>query len=297
MSITAKRAMLLMTACSCLWSIGGLFIKLLPWSPFVIAGLRSFIAVFVFLAYMRFRKQPFVLNKNVFLCGAALCGTLVLFVAANKLTTAANAIILQSASPIFIMLISVLFLGGGYRRSEYAVVAIVLGGIALFFVDQLSPGGFIGNLVALCSGISLAIMYVFTGRLPNEAASMSALLTGHILTAAVGFPFLFLTPTPVTPSAAVSVLILGVLQLGIPYILYGLASRACPPLYCSLIGMLEPLLNPIWVFLVVGERPGFFALIGGVVVLVTVAVWCTVSAKSAAESVPVSRAPGGPDPR
>ena len=153
MSVSPKRAMLLMVACSCLWSIGGLFIKLLPWSPFVISGFRSFIAIFVFLAYMKAQKQRFTFNKHVLLCGAALCSTMLLFVIANKLTTSANAIILQSASPIFIMIISILFLGGSYRRSEYAVVAIVFGGIALFFFDQLSPGGLLGKLLALGSGV------------------------------------------------------------------------------------------------------------------------------------------------
>ncbi len=295
MSVSPKRAMLLMAACSCLWSIGGLFIKLIPWNPLVISGCRSFIAIFVFAGYLLFRREHFVFNRNVFLCGAALCCTLLLFVTATKLTTAANAIILQSASPIFIMLISVLFLGGSYRRSEYVVVGIVLAGIGLFFLDQLSPGSLVGNLVALGSGISLAVMYVFTGRLPDEASSMSALLTGHALTALVGVPLAFVTPTPITSQAILSILILGIIQLGIPYVLYGLASRACPPLYCSLIGMLEPLLNPVWVFLVVGEKPGFFALIGGIIVLFTVAVWCAVSAKAAAESVPVSRAGSSED--
>ncbi|MEA5012666.1 MAG: DMT family transporter [Angelakisella sp.] len=282
MTVSSRRAMLLMASCGFLWSIGGLFIKLIPWNPLVIAGGRSFIAALVFLVYLKGIKKPFCFNSRVFWCGACLAGTMLLFVCANKLTTSANAIILQSTSPVFIMVISAVFLGSRYRKSEYAVVFITLLGISLFFFDQLSPGNLAGNILALGSGLFVALLFVLTSRLPDEESSMSALLTGHLLTALVGLPFAFVFPTSVTGSAVGALLVLGIFQLGIPYILYGLASRNCPPLYCSLIGMIEPLFNPVWVFLVVGELPGFFAIIGGTIVLITVATWCALSARAVA---------------
>ena len=103
---------------------------------------------------------------------------------------------------------------------------------------------------------------------------MSGILLGHLFTAAAGIPFMFVFDTPVTAPAVLSILALGVVQLGIPYVLYGIAVKDCPALMCSLLGAIEPLLNPVWVFLFTGERPGVFALAGGVIVIVTITAWC-----------------------
>lgn len=153
------------------------------------------------------------------------------------------------------------------------MVAVVMSGIALFFLDQLTPGGLLGNVLALASGLTMALMYTASARLPDDDSSMSALVVGHTAAALAGAPFLFLTPVEVSPQTIASILILGVFQLGIPYILYAIAVRRCSPLSCSLIGMIEPLCNPVWVLLVLGEKPGFFALIGGIIVLSTVTLW------------------------
>ncbi len=208
-------------------------------------------------------------------------GTMLLFVFANKLTTSANAIVLQSTSPLYIMVIAALFLGARYSRRELVMVGIVMAGITLFFFDQLTPGGLLGNLLALLSGLTMALMYTASGRLPDDSSSMSALVVGHLGAALAGLPFLLLSPPAITPLSVASILILGVFQLGIPYILYAIAVRRCSPLSCSLIGMIEPLFNPVWVFLVVGEAPGFFAFIGGIIVLATVTLWSISNAKQA----------------
>lgn len=283
MEISQKKAMLLMCLCSVLWSIGGLFIKLLPWHAAVICGVRSSISVAIILLYMAKMKYRLVLRDPlVWLSGLGLMGTMLLFVFANKLTTSANAIVLQSTSPLYIMLLSAVFLGVRYSRREYAMVGIVMAGIALFFFDQLTPGGLLGNLLAILSGVTMAVMYTFSSRLPDDQSSMSALVIGHSGAALAGLPFLLLTPVEISPSTVSAILILGVFQLGIPYILYAIAVRRCSPLSCSLIGMIEPLLNPVWVLLVLGEKPGFFALIGGIIVLGTVAIWSVNKAKEAA---------------
>ena len=274
LEISQKRAMLLMCLCAFLWSIGGLFIKLLPWNAAAICGVRSGISALIILLYMAKMKYRLTLkNPMVWLAGLGLMGTMLLFVSANKLTTSANAIVLQSTAPLYIMVISALFFRARYSRREYVLVAITMGGIALFFLDQLTPGGLLGNVLALLSGLTMALMYTASGRLPDDSSSMSALVVGHLGAALAGLPFLLLSPPAITPLSVASILILGVFQLGIPYILYAIAVRRCSPLSCSLIGMIEPLFNPVWVLLVLGEKPGFFALIGGIIVLSAVTLW------------------------
>lgn len=282
MQITQKTSMFLMALCAVLWSIGGLFIKLLPWHPAVICALRSTIAAAIILLYMKRMHYRLTLNiPLVWLSGLGLMGTMLLFVSANKLTTSANAIVLQSTSPLYIMVISTLFLKARYSRRELFLVAVVMVGIALFFFDQLTPGGLLGNILALCSGVTMALMFVTSSRLPDDAASMTSLVVGHLGAGLAGLPFLFLTPVEISPSSVAAILILGVFQLGVPYILYAIAVRRCSPLSCSLLGMIEPLLNPIWVLIVLGERPGFFALIGGIIVLGAVALWSVGSIRQA----------------
>ncbi len=274
LEISQKRAMLLMCLCAFLWSIGGLFIKLLPWNAAAICGVRSGISALIILLYMAKMKYRLTLkNPMVWLAGLGLMGTMLLFVSANKLTTSANAIVLQSTAPLYIMVISALFFRAHYSRREYVLVAITMGGIALFFLDQLTPGGLLGNVLALLSGLTMALMYTASGRLPDDDSSMSALVVGHTAAALAGMPFLFLTQVEISPLTVSAILILGVFQLGIPYILYAIAVRRCSPLSCSLIGMIEPLFNPVWVLLVLGEKPGFFALIGGIIVLSAVTLW------------------------
>ena len=281
MEIHERKAMLLMCLCAFLWSIGGLFIKLLPWHAAVICGLRSFIAAVIILVYMRCTGCRLALkNPLVWLSGLGLMGTMLLFVFANKLTTSANAIVLQSTSPLYIMVISALFFQARYSRRELVMVGVVMAGIALFFLDQLTPGGMLGNLLALCSGMTMALMFVCSSRLPDDQSSMTALVAGHLGAGLAGF----LTPVEVSPQTVAAILILGVFQLGIPYILYAIAVRRCSPLSCSLLGMIEPLLNPVWVLVVLGERPGFFALIGGIIVLGTVTLWSVGNIKQASQA-------------
>jgi len=153
-------------------------------------------------------------------------------------------------------------------------VVFTMGGIALFFFDQLAPGYLMGNFVAIGAGAVMGAMYLSIGSSAQESDKICGTLFGHWFTALFGLPFAFFTENPVTPVAITSILILGIFQLGIPYMLFVLASRTCPPLACSLLGAAEPLLNPVWVFLFDGERPGIFALFGGVIVILTVTLWC-----------------------
>lgn len=278
-SRSQKKGILLMAICASMWSIAGIFIKQIPWNPLAIAGWRSLLAGLVVLVYIRRKKIAIQINRHSILTGVSMMVTFLSFVTANKLTTAANAIVLQFTSPVFLLILSSLFLHQRFRKGDLAVVLVTLGGISLFFLDQLSPGGMAGNCFGILAGFALAIMYLVSGSC-EEDSRMSGMLLGQLLTAVVGIPFFFGAQSPVTPGAIGSILVLGIIQLGIPYVLLALAVGKCPPLACCLIGALEPLLNPVWVFLFDGEAPGVFALIGGVVVIVAVTVWCVWDGKN-----------------
>jgi Predicted permease, DMT superfamily len=262
-----------MAVCAGLWSIAGIFIKLVPWNAMVIAGFRSLIAAVVVLVFMRMTGRRVKLNLSSFQSGVCIAATFFAFVSANKMTTAANAIVLQFTSPVFILIISALVFHQHFHRMDLITVVVTLFGISLFFFDKLGAGKLIGNCLAILAGLFMAGMYVITGRTDDDSR-MSGILFGHLLTAVIGVPMIFIFPTPVSSTAVISILALGVIQLGIPYILYGLAVKDCPPLACSLVGAIEPLLNPLWVFLFDGERPGKFALLGGAIVIAAVTGWC-----------------------
>ncbi|MEM1484772.1 EamA family transporter [Oscillospiraceae bacterium PP1C4] len=268
-----KRAILLMLICASLWSIAGIFIKLIPWNPLVIAGWRSLISSGCVLLFMRFSSQKIKLNRSSFLSGIMLSLTFLAFVCANKLTTAANAIVLQFTAPVFILILSWLLFHQRFARADLITVALTIAGISLFFFDQLAPGNLLGNIVAIFAGFSMACMFIATGRTDPESR-ISGILLGHLFTALVGVPMMFVFDTPFTTPAVLSILALGIVQLGIPYVLFAIAVKDCPPLVCSLLGAIEPLLNPVWVFLFAGERPGLFALCGGGIVIITITAWC-----------------------
>lgn len=266
-------AILEMLICAALWSIAGIFIKLVPWNGFAVASMRSLIAGITIAAYMLIKKYKFICSKKILLSGLLTACVYTCFTVSNKLTTAANAIVLQFTSPVFIVIFSALIFKKRIRHADMVTVLFTLAGIALFFLDQLQPGYVIGNCVAILAGMFMAGMYMAVGELKGQER-FSAIVTGQFITFLVGLPFFIATDTPFTGTAAVSVLILGVFQLGIAYILYIKASEYCPPLACSLLGAVEPLLNPVWVLLFAGERPGLFALIGGVIVIASVTAWC-----------------------
>ena len=274
---TRKKAMLLMALCACLWSISGIFIKWISWSPFLIAGGRSLISAAVLGLFMAVSRIRIQVCRSSLCAGISLGVSFLCFVSANKLTTAANAIVLQYTSPIFILIISALFLHQQIKKRETAVVCAAAAGICLFFLDQLSPGNIAGNFLGILAGFFLSIMFVLIGLAGNnDSIRMSGILFAHIFTALIGIPVGASFTASISTREICLILILGIFQLGIPYILYAIAAKDCSPLACSLIGMLEPLLNPVWVFLLDGEAPGPFALAGAAIVIAAVACWCVI---------------------
>lgn len=266
-------AMLEMLLCAVLWSIAGLFIKKIDWNPIVIAGFRSLFAAGTVVVYCLFKKQRICFNKQIAKAAFFLAATFLCFVVANKMTTAANAIMLQFTAPIFILLFSVLFRKQKFPLRDVLTVLITLGGISLFMIDGIGAGQLAGNLIGLLAGLFFAGMFVTVGE-TKGSERMSGLFFGHLLTFLVAVPFLFVTRPVFSGEAFLYAGILGIIQLGIPYLLLALASEHCPPLACSLISAAEPLLSPVWVALFGGEIPSPIALVGGVIVMTTVTLWC-----------------------
>ncbi len=252
---------------SVLWSIAGIFIKLIDWNPMAIAGCRSAIAAVVMMVYLK--KFKFKVNKTMLLCACTYSTLVILFVFANKLTTSANAILLQFTSPIWVALISWAILKERISRTDGITIVFVSLGMILFFIDDLETSHLIGNLLAILSGIVMAAMILlFKHQKGNSLVEIT--LLGNIITAIVGIPFYFLSSPGV--SSIVPLLMLGVFQLGISYLLYVLAIPNVTAIDAVLIPVLEPLLNPLWVFIFVKETPTFFSFLGGGVVLLSVTI-------------------------
>jgi drug/metabolite transporter (DMT)-like permease len=277
--------MMLMAICALLWSLGGIFIKLISWHPLLIAGGRSLLAAAVLGGYMAVKKIPIKVSAYSVGAGISLCACFLLFVAANKLTTAANAIVLQYTAPIFILIVSAVFFRDPLKKREILAVLGTVAGMVLFFFDQLSPGNIYGNVMAILAGAFLGVMFTLVGKAGgDDSVRMSGILFSHLLTALIGIPAGLPGTASCTGTEIWCILVLGVVQLGIPYVLYALASRDCPPLACSLIGMLEPLLNPVWVLIFAGEVPGVFALAGACVIIGVVTWWCVADGKTQKEN-------------
>ena len=267
------RCMLEMLLCALLWSIGGVFIKLSPWNGLVLAGARSMLAAVVLAVYMRIRRIRWQCSRRTLGVGISLCGTFFCCVMATKLTTAANAIVLQYSVPVCLLLYGTLFQHKKFRLADWLVVPCTLGGVALFFVGRLDGGRLIGNLIGILAALFFAACFL-TSEAANDGERINGILQGQLLTAVIGLPFAFVYGMPLRLAALGCVFALGVLQIGIPYILYALALRACPPLACSLLAVIEPLLNPVWVALFYHETPTPWALVGGVIVVAAITGWC-----------------------
>lgn len=258
-----SKAMLLMAATALMWSSGGLVIKLVDWHPMAITGVRSALAALTLLLLFRgrlsFRLSPVRL-------GAALgyAGLLITNVAATKLTTAANAILLAYTAPIYVALLAPVFLKEKTRRSDWLFIAITVCGMVLFFLDKLSPSGWWGNVIAMGTGISYAV-FTLCMRAQKDASPVESVIMGHGITALCGLPFMLTT----APGAEgwLGLVYLGVLQQGVSLALYTWAIKRLGAVEAILIMTLEPIFNPVWVALGYGELPGAWAVAGGVVVI------------------------------
>ena len=273
-----RKAVLFLVICALLWSTSGVLVKALDWQPLSILAGRGLFTSLVFLFYMR--RLPKNITRWTLLAAGGSLATQFLFVTSTKLTTAANSIFLQYTAPIYVVLLGYWLLREKPSRSDWLAMGIIFLGMFLFFGDQLSPDGFYGNLLAVLSGVTSAIMMV-SFRAQKDAHPEDSILIASLVIAVIGLPSIMKESHTVTNWATVAYL--GIFQIGLAFILFTKGIRHIPALEANLIGTLEPVLNPIWVFLFYGESMGKFALIGGLVVLGGVVLSAVGSAKAAKE--------------
>lgn len=246
------------------FSTGGVLIKTIPWGSVAIQGARSIFSTIVIAAYMMVTHQKFVWNKTVVF--GAICNTVMAFtfVAATKMTSAANAIVLQFTEPIFVILLVWLLYKKKPGKDAIICCALVFSGILCFFYESLSGGGLAGNLLAVFSGFAYALVMMMK-RFPG-ADFESSLIVSNIFSIIIGFPF-YTGESSQTPEIWLFVILLGVIQFGFSYLFLSKGLERVTSVTASLLSTIEPILNPILVAIFCGETIGGIALIGAVLVV------------------------------
>ena len=267
-----------MAAAALLWSSSGLFIKVLALGPLQIAGNRSLVAAVVIAAAVRWRGgKPFPRPTGLDLtCAAAYAAMLILFVAATKLTTAANAIFLQFSAPIYLVFLEPWVTKRPLRGRDLLAVALCLAAMGLFFGGRLEAGTLAGNVLGVLSGLMLAVftLTLKLGRARHaDADPITAIILGNLLVAVFCAPWALPGFHPTLGQGA-ALLYLGVFQIGLAYLLFNAGMRHLSATAAVVTGTLEAVLNPVWVFIGVGEQPSPWALVGGLMILGTIA-WYT----------------------
>ncbi len=267
-----------------LWSTGGLFIKATPLDAFQLSFGRSLLAA-VTVAVLT-RHEGFGANGLTLVSSVLYAALLLLFVMANKLTTAANAIFLQYTAPVYVMVLEPLLFKERFRRADVFVVAACVVGMSLFFVGQLRPQDVEGNLTALASGVCFAL-FLLSLRHPSAGRvnRASSVIYGNLLLCLVTLPSFARVAGDLTTRDVLIVLYLGVVQIGLAYTLFTLGmARGVRSLDAGVVGYIEPMLNPVWVFLFLGERPSNWAVLGGTIIVAAVLVHTVALARRAKSS-------------
>ena len=252
------------------FSTGGLLIKMIPWSALAINGARNLIGAMVIGIYMLIRRHRIVISRQVIIGALSLIGVTTLFALANKLTTAANTIVLQFTAPVFVILLMAVIYHVRPNRFDVITCMAVLAGVCLFFVDGIQAGNWLGNLLALISGICYAGVFMMnTGK---KADALSSCFLGQLAAGIILTP-LCAGETDFSFPVLASVAALGIVQVGGAYILLSEGIRNTPAVSASLITGLEPIMNPAWVMLFYGETISGTALAGAIVVLCAILVY------------------------
>jgi len=263
--MSKQNALLLMVLVTLIWSSNGLLIKLVVWSPMSISGLRSLFAILVLLPFLG--KPRHLVSFDTLMGGLGFAGALVTFVIATKLTTAANAIFLQLTAPVYVALLSGWILGERVRVLDWVITGIILSGMLLFFGDNLTVDGFWGNICAIISAICWAIFVLFSRR-QKDGSPLKIPILGHGICALLGIPFIVISGLP--ESGWFWIIPMGTIGAGLSFVLYTVVIKHLKAIEAIITQTIEPVFNPIWVFIAVGETPGPWALLGGMVVLSSV---------------------------
>ncbi len=262
-----------------IWSTGGLFIKWASLSGLELSFGRSLLAAITVAIFTR--REGFGINRVTAVASLLYAALLLLFVLATKETTAANAIFLQYTAPLYVLILEPLFYKEKFRRRDLLTVIACAVGMSLFFVGKLRPQDVTGNLLALASGLCFAFYFLLlrhsSSRDVNRASSV---VYGNLLVVLIAAPAGLAALPRLGLHDGLAVLYLGVVQLGVAYTLFTLGmSRGIRSLDAGIVGYIEPVLNPIWVFLVLGERPSKWALIGGAIIISAVVAHTSFKAK------------------
>jgi DME family drug/metabolite transporter len=283
--LSARKAtvspLLLVLGAAILWSTGGLFIKATHLSAYELSFGRSLLAAITIAIFTR--REGFGINRISAVTSVLYAALLILFVLATKLTTAANAIFLQYTAPVYVLILEPLFYKEKFRGRDFVTVAACVAGMSLFFVGKLRPQDVSGNLFALASGVCFALFFLLLrhskARDVNRASSA---IYGNLIVVLICAPaFIGATQRGITAADFGCIAYLGVIQIGFAYLLFTLAmARGVRSLDAGIIGYVEPVLNPIWVFLFIGERPSGWAIVGGAIIIASVIVHMLLETKT-----------------
>ena len=263
-----RAAVISVVLAALLWSSGGFFIKVAPMPPMAIAFGRALVAALLYLIVLR----P-DLRTARWTTALSYAGCILTFVLATRMTTAANAIFLQYTGPAYVLALSPFVLGERFRPIDALCVLLSLAGMSLFFVGKVDPGHLTGNLLGAVSGVFFALTILFLRRdaTRGNGDAMPSTTLGNLIAAAIALPFAATSfPAALTATGIAVLLYLGLVQMGLAYILFARGVRRVPAAEASLISMLEPVLNPVWVLIGTGERPGPWAIAGGTIVVAAV---------------------------
>ncbi len=274
-----RKAILFLALAAILWSTSGVLLKTMDWGSMAILGGRGLFASLIFLVYLR--RIPTQWTRWKVLAAVASIMTQFLFVTSTKLTTAANAIFLQYTAPIYVVLLAFWFLRERPSRTDWVSMFIIFLGLVLFFGDKLSIDGFYGNILAVLSGLTSAVMIV-SFRAQKDGAPAESVLIASLITTIFCFPFVLKETW--TVSSWLVIAYLGLFQIGLAFVFFTKAIKHIPALEANLVGTLEPVLNPVWVFLFLGERMGTYAFWGALVVLGGVILSAISSARATKET-------------
>jgi drug/metabolite transporter (DMT)-like permease len=272
--------LLLVLAAAILWSTGGLFIKWVSLSGLELSFGRSLLAAITVAIFTR--REGFGLNKVTAVASVLYAALLLLFVLATKETTAANAIFLQYTAPVYLLIFEPLFYKEKFRSRDLVVVIFCVLGMSLFFVGKLRPQDVTGNLLALGSGFCFACYFLLLRHTKARAVNRaSSVIYGNLLLVFIAAPAALKVLPHISRFDAAGIVYLGVVQIGVAYTLFTLAmARGVRSLDAGIVGYAEPVLNPIWVFLAIGERPTSWAILGGSIIVAAVVCHMLLEARS-----------------
>ena len=271
--------LLFVLAAALLWSTGGLFIKWTSLSGLALSCFRSIFALITVALVTR--REGFGLNPLTAAAALLYAVLVILFVMATKQTTAANAIFLQYTAPVYLLILEPLVYKEKFRARDLITVLVCIAGMALFFVGQLRAQDVTGNLMALASGLCFALYFLLL-RHPRarEVNRASSVIYGNLLVVLICAPWGLNVLSSVGGHDLLSVMYLGVVQLGLSYVLFTVGmARGVRSLDAGIICYIEPVLNPVWVFLVLHERPSGWALIGGAIIITAVIIHMLLDAR------------------